>query len=347
MLYLGCALLAFGPFVSLFGLIVYSKAQLVIVVTTAAFFFLVASLASGLFWYIFYLVGIGGAVTAIVPSVFFQFVCRCGFVALYQSVEQVIQASIEKHQREEERNRRETEENGGSESEPATDDTVRGRPRTHSRGSSADRSREKSSWTESAKLKLQLNDASCGIAAGVGYGGMHAIMLYGTLLASEMSHGGGILYQSSCPQIPSLVVSALYAFSFTVLDVFFMLFTFFGMRRRRTYHRGQHAENQVVAIGSWFGDSRNGGNLALLVCLVMHALASTVTMSNFFNYGCVVSLPLVAVIVLTTTYLFWAGVGRIYMPQTGPQAGPSVEAASAYHQSITPRNSDGNVHHID
>jgi hypothetical protein len=46
----GSALLAFGPFVSLFALIIYQKAQLVIIVTTAAFFFLLGSLAASLTW---------------------------------------------------------------------------------------------------------------------------------------------------------------------------------------------------------------------------------------------------------------------------------------------------------
>jgi len=38
LLVLGSALIAYGPFLALFSLLVYQKAQLVIVVTTAAFF---------------------------------------------------------------------------------------------------------------------------------------------------------------------------------------------------------------------------------------------------------------------------------------------------------------------
>jgi hypothetical protein len=37
-------------------------------------------------------------------------------------------------------------------------------------------------------------------------------------------------------------------------------------------------------------------------------------MANYFNFGCAVSLPLVGAVLLVTAYIFWAGVGRIYMP---------------------------------
>lgn len=316
MLLLGCALLAFGPFVSLFTLIVYRKAQLVIVVTTAAFFFLLSSLASGFVWFIFDLIGLGGALAAIIPGVFFQFIFRCLFVAIYHRVEGVIETSLAKQHRDELReSAREQRTTTGevSDTEPATDDSVAGRQRQAAANPALPQPKT-NSWTEAARLRLQLNDASCGVAAGVGFGGMHAILLYGTLLASEISHGGGVLYQSSCPSVPSLAVSGMYSFCFTILDIFWMLFTFFGMRRRLMYHRGEHAPNEVLSVGSWLGNSRNGGNISLLLCLGTHLAASLVTMGNYFNYGCRVAIPSLFVVVLVTAYLFWAGVGRIYMP---------------------------------
>lgn len=299
---LGSALLAFGPFLSVFGLIVYQKSQLVIVVTSAAFVFLaLGAFPASLLWYVLDAIGLGGSLTAVLPGVFFQFIARCIFVTVYHKVEAVIQQSVDKQQLQ------------GEEQQQSvpTEDTVQaiaGRRVAEE---------AQANWTERAKVKLQLNDASCGVAAGCGFGGMHAIMLYGTLLASEATNNGGVLYQPSCPALPALVVSAIYSFFFFMLDIFWMLFSFFGMRRRMLYHRGEQHDETPTRLGGWFGNSRHGGNLALLLTLSTHLAASLMTMTNYFNYGCLVSLPLVGVVVLVTAYMFWAGVGRIYMP---PQA---------------------------
>ena len=47
---LGSGLVAFGPFLALFGMIIYQKAQLVIVVTTAAFFYLIGATVGAMIW---------------------------------------------------------------------------------------------------------------------------------------------------------------------------------------------------------------------------------------------------------------------------------------------------------
>lgn len=299
---LGSALIAFGPFLAVFGLIVYQKSQLVIVVTSAAFFFLaLGAFPASLSWFVLDKIGLGGSLAAILPGVFFQFIARCIFVSIYHRVEAVIQASVEKQQAEAELQAQ------NADAAP-TEDSVRATAGRHVTAEAH------SNWTEMAKLKLQLNDASCGVAAGCGFGGMHAILLYGTLLASEATNNGGVLYQPSCPALPALVVSAIYAFCFFVLDIFWMLFTFFGMRRRLLFHRGESDDETPVRLGGWFGNTRHGGNLALLLCLSSHLLASLMTVANYFNYGCAVSLPLVGAVLLFTAYMFWAGIGRIYMP---------------------------------
>lgn len=285
---LGSGLVAFGPLLALFSMIIYQKAQLVIVVTTAAFCFLLGSTVGAMFWKVFHMIGFYGPLAAMIPSVLTQFLARCGFVTLYHRVEQVIQESLEK---EEEESRQETS---------AADSGSRTHP-------------TEKNWGEIAKMRLQLNDAACGVASGVGFGGMHAILLYGTLLASEMSTNVGVLYQESCPSVPSLAVSAVYALCFFILDIFWMLFTFFGMRRRLQFHRGE-GEREYRAAGMWLGNSRKGGNLALLAVLVTHFAAATLTTTDYFKYGCFVSVPSVFGVVLFTAYIFWAGVGRIYMP---------------------------------
>jgi hypothetical protein len=317
---LGSALIAFGPFVSLFSLIVYKKAQLVIVVTSAAFFFLLSSVAASFAWTLFHAIGLNGPLSAIVPGVIAQFMFRCGFVAVYHRVEQVIQTSLEKQQQEELKNGEMESTDPGTGSEQVILNQER-------------RRKEMDAWTETVKLRLALNDAACGIAAGVGFGGMHTIMLYGTLLASETSNNVGVLYQDSCPGMPSLVLSAIYAFCFSILDIFWMLFTFFGMRRRLMFHRGGHGD-EVRMVGSWLGNSRMGGNYALMLILMTHFGAATFTSADFFNNGCSVSIPGVAGVVLLTAYMFWAGAGRIYMPPAQPMGGtPSANnrSTSSFH----------------
>ena len=286
----GSALIAFGPFVSLFALVIYQKAQLVIVVTSAAFCYLVGSMGAGLLWSLLDVISLSGSpLAAIVPGVFFPFVARCAFVSLYHRVEQVIQISLAQHD--------EDNQNTADNNNDARDND----------------------WNQVTKLKLALNDASCGIAAGVGYGGMHALLLFGTLLASDVQNKTGVRYQDSCPMVPSLVVSALYAAFFFVLDMFWMLFTFFGMRRRLVFHRGDgelYDGAQVDRrLGAWFGNTRNGGNVALLFALGSHLVAALLTTADYWNYGCSVSIPALGVMVLVVAYIFWAGIGRIYLPK--------------------------------
>jgi hypothetical protein len=302
-LILGCVLLAFGPVTALFSLLVSQKAQLVIVVTTAAFFFLLAATCAAVSWWVFHLVldfdsskdennGLAQVFAALISGVFFQFIARCVFCSIYHRVERVIEVSLTK-----------SCSGAGGNGNDYSDATV---------------APDGDAWAQATALRLQLNDASCGVAAGVGFGGMHAVLMYGTLLASQSSTSNnvGVLYQSSCPAVPSLVVSAIFCFCFSILDVFWMLFAFFGMRRRLLFHRGHHYSpfEQRRPIGAWLGNSRAGGNTALLFSLVSHAAASLLTTSDYFKFGCSVSLPAVGGVLLVTAYIFWAGVGRIYMP---------------------------------
>jgi hypothetical protein len=198
-----------------------------------------------------------------------------------------------------------------------------------------------------AKFKLAMNDTSAAIAAAVGFGGMQAIVLYGTLLSSEaVNNTTGILYQNSCPAVPSLVVSAVMTHLYSILQIFWMLFTFFGMRRRLLYHRGQCAETNHEEgedednademrnrqededdhrrsrrhrqsnhkSGRWLGNSRTGGNYALLFVLVTQSVTAFITLFHRQTNGCMIVLPSLLGMVFITAYLFYMGCGRIYMP---------------------------------
>jgi hypothetical protein len=283
----GCTFLAFGPIASLLFGIVYQKAQLVIVVTTSAFSFLLSALAASLVLICFDAIGAIGTspFVILIPSVMAQFIARCGFVALYHKVEQVIQVSIEHH-----------------EAMQAT----------------TNRNQDNNNSSDSALLRLELNDWACGLAAGVGFGGMHAVLLYGTLLASE-SGNLGTLYQEACPSMPGLLLSAWNALFFTILDVIWMLFTFFGMRRRALpgtmdFSMSGSGSGSGTGRGTYLGNSKQSGNMALVFVAVTHFAASFATTPNYFGGGCWVSLPLLAAIVASTVAAFYIGVVGIYLP---------------------------------
>lgn len=166
---------------------------------------------------------------------------------------------------------------------------------------------------ESAKLRLELNDWACGIAAGTGFGGMHAVMLYGTLLASEAGNVG-TLYQDSCPAIPSLALSAVNACFVSLLDIVWMLLTFYGMARRNDAQQ-QESSPALLHWGAFLGNSKRGGEKALALAFVSHLVAAFVTAPNASYQGCHISVPLLGSTVVVTALLFWAGVSKIYLPE--------------------------------
>jgi hypothetical protein len=298
----GSAAIGFAPFACMFFQIVFPKPQLLIVSITAAFFYLLAASAASFCWYILDpIIGLDNAWSAIIPGVFFQFIFRCLFVTIYHKVENVIEASIAMSEEE-------------SNSSSQDDDAV-----------------------QASKNRLALNDMACGVAAGVGYGGMHAILMFGSLLASE-TYDAGVLYQGSCPKVPTITVSSLNTFCFFFLDLFWMLFTFFGMRRRVLFPRGGGALADINPLsrqfGSYFGNTRMGGNNALLVCLITHFCAAGFSTFNAFQFGCVFSLTLIPLTTLVVGYVFWSGISKIYIPLPNSNVRLSLPASFSYGSHV-------------
>jgi len=202
------------------------------------------------------------ALVVIPVAVLSQALLRCAFVKGYLKVEGVIERSVRQHER-----------------------------REH-----AERSGEPSN--ETSKLKLELNDWACGLAAGTGFGGMHAVMIFGTLLASEAGMEG-TLYQPSCKAMPSLVNSAILAFFFSILDFVLMFLTFYGMRRRISPDHGASKGTSVI-----------------LVSMIFHAATSFASVANRAQNGCAVSLPMVAAIVTLSVVLFAIKIAPNYLPKS-------------------------------
>jgi hypothetical protein len=301
----GSAAIGFAPFICFFFQIIFPKPQLLIISITAAFFYLLSASAASLCWYVLDpIIGLASPWSAIIPGVFFQFISRCVFVTIYHKVENVIEASIEKSE----------EDRRDNSNDDTSDDSV-----------------------QRSKNRLSLNDAACGLAAGVGFGGMHAILLFGSLLASE-TYDVGILYQPSCPKVPALTVSSLNTFCFFFLDIFWMLFTFFGMRRRVLFPRGGGALSDINPLsrpfGSYFGNTRMGGNNALLVGLITHTCAAGFTTLNAFQYGCVFSLTTLPLCTIIVAYVFWSGISKIYLPLAHSNVRLSLPASFSYGSHV-------------
>ena len=140
-----------------------------IVVTSSAFSFLCSTVVSSLFWWVFNAVGLQGPLAGIIHGVLAQFAFRCWFVAIYHRVEKAIQHSVQRQEAED--------------AQRASSDETAPLNAVNADAAANRNDRSKSNWTEVVKLRLELNDAPCGIATGVGFGGMHAILLYGILLA--------------------------------------------------------------------------------------------------------------------------------------------------------------------
>ena len=253
------------------------------------------------------------------------------FVKLYFGVEEVIRKSVAKHE---------------AESQLLMDPTNS----TSNNNTATANGAQQNQHAETNALQLQLNDLSCSLASGTGYALLHTLFLFGTLLASE-SHEpnnyygnlgtgggyygggggstgyGGTLYQTSCGGIPSLVNGALVGCMFSILDVGWMMLTFYGMRRRQQQQQLQQQELQrrrgpliLLCDGLSFfkgiEDTPQGGNAALGLVLVSHLLASLVLAPNGImeEDGCKISLPSLGGVVILVMGLFLRGVKGHFLP---------------------------------
>ncbi|KAL7496274.1 hypothetical protein ACHAWT_004825 [Skeletonema menzelii] len=357
---IGTALLAFSPTLTLLFLIILPKPQLTILSVVAAFAYLLSAFGSSLIWLIVNAIfqftnrnqenSIGALLALTVPSVLMQWFVRMQFVKLYFGVEDVIRKSVAKHEAEESM-------------DMTTNNTTNNTTGTH---------QQQQHHAETNALQLQLNDLSCSLASGTGYALLHTLFLFGTLLASESHESnnyygnlqtaqgyygggggstghGGTLYQNSCSSssMPSLVNGALVGCMFSILDVVFMMLTFFGMRRRQQYYYYQQQQHhrgggggatgssivrpppprssslfQLLRDGLSFcnnngiNDTIQGGNAALGLVIISHLMASLALAPNGImeENGCQISLPCLAAVVVLVVGLFWRGVKGHFLP---------------------------------
>ena len=131
---------------------------------------------------------------------------------------------------------------------------------------------------ESSPNALQIfpmNDVTSSLAAGIGFGTMHSLMLYGALLAA--SNGNGDIFVESCPSVPLILVVSLIALLFTILDVVLTFFAFMAEKMKST--------------------------VIMILIVSIHTIASLSTLANQSTHGCSTSLPSIFVIVLLSICL--------------------------------------------
>lgn len=123
-----------------------------------------------------------------------------------------------------------------------------------------------------------LNDLSSSLASGIGFGTMHSLLMYGSVLVA--SNGTGVLFEDSCPMMPLIVMSAFNSLAFLILDIVLMILAFIS--------------------------DRNKSYLLWVIIVAIHLVASMITLANKSHYGCEISLTLLLILVVSSLgFLYW------------------------------------------
>ena len=125
------------------------------------------------------------------------------------------------------------------------------------------------------------NDLSAGIAAGLGFGAMHTVMMYGAVIFASV--GEPTFFLDSCPQLSIFTWTAALALLYNVL----------------------HITLTVIALDAWRRSSSRSGRAMLALPLAVHLVFGLLTLATANTGGCVVVLPIAAVIVAATAVLVW------------------------------------------
>jgi hypothetical protein len=127
---------------------------------------------------------------------------------------------------------------------------------------------------------IPLDDRTCGIAAGIGFGGMHALVVCGSVLASGSGNGSvsGDYFSDACPLIPLSWVISLFGLAFFCIDVVLTALAFLAERLKSKGLNG-------VIYG-------------------VHLTASLFNLANREYFGCKASLTACLLIAFGTLVLF-------------------------------------------
>lgn len=132
--------------------------------------------------------------------------------------------------------------------------------------------------------RLSLNDVSSGMAAGIGWGAIHAVVWQGASVSS--SFGPATLFTESCSSMSVFLVSSVSTWFYVILHVALMTIAFVALRKH------EHGLMSFVA-------------LAHLV-----AALSTLFNSGGWSAGCIASLLILGAVTVATTALAFMSVKK-------------------------------------
>ena len=132
---------------------------------------------------------------------------------------------------------------------------------------------------------VALNDASTSLAAGIGFGTMHAVIVFGSVVANSVDAAS--FYRPECPEMNVYVMLAVQQLFFSLLHIALMIIAFSAFRDRSVL-------KTVLLLGLHFG-------------------GSATTLLNDSSHGCTVAAPLLA----ATAFAGIVAVGLIYRASQG------------------------------
>lgn len=125
---------------------------------------------------------------------------------------------------------------------------------------------------------LPLSDKASSLAAGLGIGFMHALVVCGSTLAS--GDGTGQYFSDSCPYIPLVLEISIMSLGFFLMD--------------------------IIATCIMFVADRTKSLLLYVIIFFLHFCASVTALGNFNYFGCRVSLSmLLIVVIISSVFLVW------------------------------------------
>jgi len=262
----GCALVACGPILALFGVLVAPNDMLVILSIGSAFFWLITTSIASTVWFVSTLRAVGGRALALVLTVLLQELGRVAFYVLYTKADRVLQP----------------DEQPQPPHPPPPSSLRQQQPQQPQQLQQPQQQQQQQQGPPPAPPQPLASRLMVSVAAGVGPGLLSVLVMYTTLLWDAT--GPGTLPSPACPQTDLFVVSSVHALCFSLLAVVHSVVAFDALRAWRTLR----------------------GKLQLGAVVLTHAAASAITLLNGDGGSCVASTLLqLALTAACCAYCAW------------------------------------------
>lgn len=124
---------------------------------------------------------------------------------------------------------------------------------------------------------VPLNDASSAVSAGVGFGTMHAVIVFGSVISNSIDQA--TVYTDKCPAMSLYLMLALQQLCYSLFHVALMVIAFSAYRSKSPW--------QTFAL------------------IVLHLGGQSTTILNDTQGGCTTAIPLLAAITVLSLMLVW------------------------------------------